>query len=217
MLVLFFCFALFLSPLSHGRTTPAREIEALTDRVRRDPGDVSAWSRLGEILWEGGARRKAVKYFRKANRIDREYPPPYYSLGKAYFFEKKPAKGVEYFGIFEGKMDRFLEDNPGYLDYYVHCLKEMNILYLAFNRYDDAVKRYKKMLRLKPDDPGAHYNLAVCYYKYYHNRPSAYRELQKVIETDKNTGLSDRARFFIEYMRNNPDSRYMEDFGFIEE
>ena len=73
----------------------------------------------------------------------------------------------------------------------------------------------ERIIELKSNDQTAHYNLAICYYNYYHNRPGAYKELQKVIEIDYATSIAERAKFFIDYIRRNPDSRVIPDFSFI--
>jgi len=192
------------------------EEKALKETLHVNPQDYIAATRLGEIYWEKGKRKEAIRLFRKAVKINPEYPPPYFFLGRAYFFEKKPQKGIERFRTFENKMDVLVSMDESLVDFYVSCLHKMNYMYLTAKRYKDLMMAYRKIVKLKPDDQRAHYNLAVCYYNYYHNRAFAYKELQKVIEIDTNRHLSNKADFFIDYMRKNPDARYTEDISFIE-
>ncbi len=201
---------------STGETGIIDEEKALKKTLYVDKGDYIAATRLGEICWEKGKRKEAIRFFRKAAKINPEYPQPYFFIGRAYFFEKKPWKGMEQFRTFEKKMDVLVSMDESLEDFYVSCLHKMNYMYLTTKKYNDLMIGYRKIVELKPDDQRAHYNLAVCYYNYYHNRAFAYKELQKAIEIDTNRHLTNKAEFFIDYMRKNPDTRYTEDISFIE-
>jgi len=187
------------------------------EKLLRDPADYVAMTQLGRVYWEKGKRRAAIKLFRKAVRIEPDYPITHFYLGKAYILEKKPKKGFAEFDVFQEKMNALVEMDEDLKDYYIYCLHYICYVYATQKHYKEAMKICKKIIRLDPDNQRAHYNLAVCYYIYKHNRSRAYTELTKVIEIDKATRMADRAKFYIDYMRRNPDSRTMSDFTFLEE
>ncbi|MEE8360068.1 MAG: hypothetical protein V3S04_04005, partial [Candidatus Omnitrophota bacterium] len=83
--------------------------------------------------------------------------------------------------------------------------------------YAKMARECKEIISLRPNDQAAHYNLALCYYKYQRKLPQAYRELKKVIEIKKTTRIADQAEFFIDYMRRNPDPRFATDLSFMSE
>jgi len=191
----------------------------LKERLLRDPKDAVVLTWLGEIYWDKEKRRDAIDLFRRAIKIKPDYPPPYYFIGKAYIFEKKKDKALKYFDIFERKMGSFISaaDNRTLRDFYVTALYYMAYVNSTLKRTDEVVKYYTKIIEIYPDEQRAHYNLAVCYYKYLNKPRDAYSELQKVVEIDADRSLSDKAELFMDYMRRNPDPRYSEDISFIEE
>lgn len=190
---------------------------AVREKLSKNKEDVMALTRLGEIYWKEGKRRVAMTCFKKAVKANSEYPPPYFFLGKGYFFMDDKTRGIEQFDLFEEKMDKIIKENASYRDFYLSSLKYISYMYTTDKRYDEVLRIYKKVIELDPDDQKAHYNLAVCYYRFYQNLPMAYKELNIVIDLDTDSFLADKAEFFIDYMRNNPDSRYISDFTFIEE
>ena len=114
-------------------------------------------------------------------------------------------------------MDSIPDMDEGLIDFYVRKLNRIGYIYTAMQEDKKAAKKFKKMIKLKPEDPKGHYNLAVCYYQYYNNQPRAYQELNKVIELAPNTRIGDKAKLYIDYMRRNPDARIIGDFSFIDE
>lgn len=191
--------------------------EICKKRISLNSGDYAAITQLGQIYWRQEKRKAAIKLFRKVIKIVPDYPTAHFFLGKAYLFERKPEKGLREFNIFREKMDVLPEMDESTVDFYADALHEISYLHITLKQYREAKKIYKKIIKLKPDDPRTHFNLAACYYRYYHNRSRAYTELQKVIELDSPSRLADRAKLFIDFMRRNPDSRIIEDFSFLDE
>ena len=198
--------ALLVMPAAQGAALVT--VEEYKREVARDPKDVAAITRLGEAYWEEGNRRAGIKNFRRAIKISPEYPIPYFFLGKAYFFEGKPEKGMKEFDAFTEKMDAFPEKSEGIIDYYVSTMHYISSLYLNYSKDKEAMRLYRKILKLTPDDQEAHYNLGVCYYNHQHNKTRAYMELQKVIELDPESGLASMSKMAIERMRAVPDTRF---------
>ncbi|MEA3489235.1 MAG: tetratricopeptide repeat protein [Candidatus Omnitrophota bacterium] len=191
--------------------------EICRKRISLNHSDYAAITQLGQIYWEKGQRRAAIRLFRKVTRFAPDYPPAHLYLGKAYFFERKPEKGFAEFDIFKEKMELLPGMDEDTTDFYVLALEYISYRYFGQKRYEDAMAECKKIIEFKPDDQRARYNLAVCYYVYRHNRSRAYTELKKVIEIDSHTRMADMARFYIDYMRRNPDARVIGDFTFLEE
>ncbi|MFH1798246.1 MAG: tetratricopeptide repeat protein [Candidatus Omnitrophota bacterium] len=186
-------------------------------RISLNPGDYAAITQLGQVFWEKKNRKAAVKLFKRAVKMAPDYPISRLWLGKAYFFEQKFEKGVEEFSAFKEKMKTLPKMDKGTIDFYVSTLHYLCYMYSTVKEYDKALEECKGILKIKPDDQTAHYNTAVSYYTYYHNRSLAYSELQKVIEIDSTTNLAGMARYYIDYMRRNADSRVMSDFSFVYE
>jgi len=172
---------------------------------------------MGEICWAQNKKRRAIKFFRKAVKINPEYPVPYFFLGKIYFAERKPEKGREQFSLFEKKMESFLAGDGSASDYYTARLHDICYLYATQKWYQKTKRICRKIIKLDPDDPKAHYNMAVCYYIHDNSRSRAYNELVKVKELAPDTRIADKAEFYIDYIRCNPDSRIIGDFTFLDE
>ena len=184
-------------------------------KMSLDPRDYMAITQLGEIYWIRNKKGAATKLFKKAVELAPDYADTHFLLGRAYFFQRKHDKAIEEFKIFKEKMDSLTDMDEDVIDYYVSTLHGISLLYSSLKKYDMIAKECERIIKLKPDDQLAHYNLAVCYYMHYHNRSRVYNELQKVIEIDYLTSIADRAKFFIDYMRRNPDSRFISDFSFM--
>jgi len=200
----------------HENADLQKEEKAARKNLSKSPDDHVTITALGVVYWEMGKKRAAIKLFRKTIKIAPDYPPPYFFLGKAYFLERKNEKAITKFDIFEKKMDAFIAVDGNMKDFHVSCLYEIAGFYAASRRHDEVLGTYNKIVKLEPQDQQAHYNLAVCYYKFFHDRSRAYKELKNVIEIGGDKFLSDKAAFFVDYLRNNPDSRYAADLDFIE-
>ena len=193
------------------------KIDKIKIVIREDPADVGSMNELGELYWRSGKRRAAIKLFRRAIKTAPDYPPPYFWIGRAYYLENKYDKAIYHFTIFEEEMDQLVDSGTINNKYYNSKLNYIAYMYLSLKRHKEAIKRYKKMLRLVPEDQRAHYNLASCYYQYSNKPSSAYKELRKAIEIDTDRTLTNKAEFFIEFIRNNPDPRYSFDLSFIDQ
>ena len=190
---------------------------AAKKRLAEDPEDHITLTELGEACWRRNKRKAALSYLRRAVSIAPDYPYARFLLGRAYFFERKFKEADLEFAAYV-KMAKPLvgsgEIAPG--DHTVR-LHEISYLYTSQKRYDKMAKILKEILYFEPDDQAAHYNLAICYYRHYRNRPMAYEELRAVARIDDTTIIAERARYFLDYMRRNPDPRFAEDISFIDE
>jgi|GEM_PF-1193242 len=191
--------------------------ETCRKRISSNPADYVVLTQLGRIYLEEQKYKKAIKFFKKAINIAPDYPMAHFFMGKAYVFERKPEKGLVELEVFEEKMDLLSEINEDTMDFYVEALQYTCYIFSTVKRYDEVIEKSKKIVKLRPNNQKAHYNLAVCYYKYGYSRSRAYNELQKVIEIDPVSRMGDMAKYFIDYMRRNSDSRIIGDFSFIYE
>jgi tetratricopeptide (TPR) repeat protein len=187
------------------------------ERISLSAGDYIAITQLGRIYWEKGDKRQAIRLFRKASRIAPDYPTAHLFLGKAYFFEKKAEKGIREFELFKEKMEMLPDMDKETIYIYVQNLHYICYIYYTQRRYEEAMNLCFEILKTRPEDQRARYNLAVLYYVYKHNISEAYAELRKVIDIEPSTGIANRAKYYIDYMRRNPDSRLAGDFSFIYE
>ncbi|MBD3380100.1 MAG: tetratricopeptide repeat protein [Candidatus Omnitrophica bacterium] len=187
-------------------------------RLSLNPGDHTATVQLGQIYWEKGERGKAIKIFRKVIKRSPEYPAPYFHLGKAYVFERKPHKAFRNFALYESKMDAFEEKDEEDIEAYAAALRYISHMHTLYGTREGALKTARKAVRLDPEGTVGHYNLAVIYYNEFHDRSKAYAELRKVIELKPGSRIARMAEVYIDYMRRNPDPRVISDFNsFYEE
>lgn len=195
-----------------------REAEEICrKRISLNPGDYAAIVQLGRIYWDRGKKRTAISLFRKVARRVPDYPTAHLFLGRAYFFEGKPGKGIAEFDVFKEKMELLPDLDEEATDAYVANLHYIAYMYSTQKQYDEAIIECRKIIKMRPDDQMAHYNLAVCYYTHYNDRSRAYPELQKVIEIDGDTRMAGMAEYYTDYIRRNPDARVIGDFSFIYE
>lgn len=207
----------FLSFAASFALAQGRDEKSLKDQISSDPSNYSAITELGILYWDKENKRAAISQFRKAIKIYPDGPIPYFYLAEAYYLERKPEKAQKQYDLFEEKMDLIPDKDEELTGFYAEKLNHIGYRYTAMQLEGEAAKTFKKMIKLKPQDPKGHYNLAVCYYQYYNNRPKAYGELSKVIELAPNTRIADKAKLYIDYMRRNPDSRIIGDFTFLDE
>lgn len=195
-----------------------KEAEAVCKkRITLNPSDYVAMSDLGNIYWLMDKRGAATRLFKKVVKHAPNYPIAHFLLGRSYFFANKHKDGLREFDIFKEKMGLLPKMDDNTVDYYVSILQAMGSMYHSLKRYDLIERECNRIIELRPDNQLAHYNLAVCYYQHYRNCARAYKELKKVIDIDYATKIADSAKFFIDYMRRNPDPDYKADFSFMEE
>jgi len=191
--------------------------EICRKRLSLNPADLAALTQLGEIRWRQGKKREAIKLWRRARKTVPDYPVSYFYLGRAYFTERKPEKADRQFDIFMEKMDDLPETGEDTKEFYAGALNYISYCYFSRKEYEKSMDICRKVLEIDPDNQRAHYNMGVIYYNHYLNRSRAYSEMKKVIDIDSHTLVAERARFFIDYLRRNPDARIIGDFGFMEE
>lgn len=196
-----------------GKLAEAKAI--LEERLAADAKDIRAITILGEIYLKEGDKARSLKYLLKANGLDPSYPLAHLYLGRTYFMMGDFDRSMEEFEKFKDIARKSLTgeyENERYID----ALHDISHTYLEIKKYDEAYKTLEEILRLMPKDQIAMYNLGIYYYQYDRNRPRAYQNFSKAIEIDPGTQTANRARYAIEFMRRNPDSRIEPDFSFLD-
>ncbi len=186
-------------------------------RLSLNPGDYVALTQLGEIYWHRDKRKDALKLFKKVVKLAPNFPTAHLFLGRAYFFAQKYDEAAGEFRLFKKKMKLLPDTDEATADFYISALHTISYYYSSQKRYDKMARECKEIIRLRPDDQVARYNLAVCYYKYYRKLRQAYSELKKVIKIDGEAHIAEEAKFFIDHMRKNPDPRFSSDISFMSE
>lgn len=189
----------------------------LRRRISLNPLDYVALTQLGDIYWRKGNRRTSSRIFRRVKRMAPEYPVIHFFLGRERFFANDHKAAGKNFDEFRDRMDSLPAFDDDARDFYVGALNYMAYLYSTQRRYDIMMEKYEKALKLDPESQDTHFNMAVCYYNFERRPSAAYRHLRKVIDIDENSNLARRAQFFIDFMRRNPDARFIRDFSFIYE
>jgi tetratricopeptide (TPR) repeat protein len=87
---------------------------------------------------------------------------------------------------------------------------------MNIKRYDEAYSAMSEILQMSPADQTAFYNMGIYFYVYKHDRAQAYKNFSKAAAIDANNGIGRHARYAIEFIRANPDSRVEPDFSFLD-
>lgn len=193
-----------------------RAEDLLHDRLVTNDKDIVAISMLGEVYRRKGLPKKAVDILDKAVRIDPDYPEPYFVLAKAYLNMQQYDDADARIKIFKEKMRPFLGKDQPSLDYYLRALHYLSGEYLLLKKYDAFRSEIDEILRVSPYDQAAYYNMGVYYYHYKHDRSAAFQAFDKALKLDPDTPTGKKARYAIEFIRANSDSRIAPSFSFID-
>jgi tetratricopeptide (TPR) repeat protein len=198
--------------MKEGRYDDAEK--ALRKRLSLNGADPAAIVQLGLVRWEKGERNEAFKFFTKAAKVSPDYPVSHFYLGKSYAFRNDLKKAMKEFAVFKEKMERLPPMDDDTVDFYVSALHYIGYMYSTAKEYTSAIKEGEKILKLRPKDQDARYNMAIAYYSL-GKISRAYGEFNKIIEIDPSSDTADMARYCMDYMRSNPDPRIRRDFSFL--
>ena len=163
---------LFLGIAQYRAMDYPKATEALTRELGLDPSSADALMWLGVVKAAVGASAEAVTYLEKAAQLRPKDVDVLYHLGRAHMLLSKE--------IYE----RMFEVDQ-------HSWRVHQVLAHSFaeaDRLDDAVKECQEAIRLKPDEPGLHQQLADIYWVQ-NNLPAAETEFQTELQIDShNTG-----------------------------
>lgn len=214
---------LFASPLLYedvDRMIKEKEFDAAESSLKAylssNGKDAAALAMLGRLYQEMGDRKKSNYFLSKAIKIDPDYPPAHFFLGKNYYMELKNDAAVSEFAVFQEKMSRLSRLGHEEVLFYINALEKIGEIYFSLKMYEEFYAVDQKILKIVPDDQTALYNIGVYHYIYSHSNSKAYQFFNKVIVLSPDSYLAKKARYAIEFMRANPDSRMAPDFDFID-
>jgi tetratricopeptide (TPR) repeat protein len=201
--------------LDEGRAEDAEDL--LKKRISLNRSDYIALTELGRIYQERGDRKNAMRLLKTAVRIAPDYPVSRLYLGRLCFLERDYDNAVSELGLFKEKMRLLPKMDDKTEKMYIDALFYLYEVYGALEMHEKARAEIDEILKLDPKEQDAHYALGVYYYKHEHSRPKAYQSFNKVIELGPGSRSARYARYAIEFMRNNPDSRFVPDLSFIDQ
>ncbi len=214
---------LFAAPLVYEdveRRIEVKEFDKAEELLNRylslNDKDVTALSMLGRLYQEAGDSKKAAQVLKKAVKIDPAYPSAHFFLGRNYYKAMKDDEAVSEFAVFMEKMDEFSGLSREDREFYVHALDEINEIYFNLKMYEEFRAVNQRILKMLPNDQTATYNMGVYYYIHDHNGSKAYQFFKKAVDLAPDSNFAKKARYAIEFMRANPDSRMAPDFDFID-
>lgn len=138
--------------------------------VHENPHNFLAYHGLGLVARHERQNEEARRYFLKAIEEKPNYAPSHQELGIALVEMQRYTEAL-------GPLTRAAElgpENPVLDNYF-------GIFYANTNQIEEAIKFYRKALRLKSDYAGARLNLAFAYLKL-GDRPSARREFRTLCQ-----------------------------------
>jgi len=104
---------------------------------------------LGQIYVNNGRIGKATQAYKKAARLQRDYPPDHVKLGWLYWYQNRIEEAIEHFerAVVLDPWDVHRTDNH----------TALALAYTAVGRYDQAVEMFKEAFKVTPSavvDPG---------------------------------------------------------------
>lgn len=193
-----------------------RAHDLLQERLAVNARDIVALSMLGDLYRIEGNRNKAFEFLKKASAVEANYPEPYFIMAKIYMAMQKFDEAKAQFKIFKDKMKPLLASEGSLKGYYLRALHYMASEYLIMKQYGEFRAEADEILRVNPNDQTAYYNLGVYHYQFKHDRASAFKAFDTAIKLDPWTPEAKKAKYAIEFIRTNPDSRVAPDFSFID-
>jgi len=141
----------------------AREIAALSAKIRRNPNDFDSRMRLAQALALAGRDNEAIEQYKAVLKANKKYVPALNGIGFEYLKQKQWKEGEGYFR----KVVALTENEnagtgPSPLETAYFYL---GTALMEQRQYEDAAGYFKAALRLRRDSSDSSYALAVCYLK----------------------------------------------------
>ncbi len=132
-------------PVQGGPVQVQDDVKILREAVKKDPGNVNAWIKLGNTMMDTSRFHEAIEAYQKALEIDSKNVDVRVDLGTCYRNVGRPDMAVK-------EYKKALEINPQHLN----GRKNLAVV-LAYDLHDNkqAAKEFEKYLELVPNAPDA--------------------------------------------------------------
>ena len=172
----------------------AREIAALTAKLRANPNDYDARMRLAQAFAVAGRDNEAIEQYNVILKVNKNYVPALSGVGFEYLKQKKWKQGEEYFRKVVSLTEndtKGVGSSPLETAYFY-----LGTALMEQHQYEEAAGFFKAALRLRRDASDSSYALAVCY-----------RELG-IME-----GYEESLVYTLQFDPNMPEANY--DYGMV--
>jgi len=182
------------------------------------PDDYLLQYDLGLIYYSRGRFDEAIGHYQKAVGLKADYGPAINSLGNAYAGKKDWDKAIFYYNkviddilyatphftyaglgnayYYKGELER---SEKYYLEAlqikpeFVNALQGLAQTYIAMGRIPEAVEKLEKAVRIMPDSPALHLQLAKAYQQALEFQ-KAYNSYRKVVDLAPESQMADEAQ-----------------------
>ena len=183
-----------------------------------NPNDPYLQNDIGLAFYGKRKYDRAIRHYKKALDLQPDYAPAMNNLGNAYMAQERWDSAIEYY---EKALDSTLYATPHFplsnlgavyymkKDYrqsekyylealelkadFVQALRGIGRTYMAIGRYDDAIFRLKKAVRIHPEVAVLHYELGNAYRRAGYRR-DAREAYNQAIQLAPESMVADEAR-----------------------
>ncbi len=132
------------------------------DTVKKNPNSWLANNNYGTVLHEQGKLNEALRYYYTALLEKPSYWQTYNNIGRIMLKTEQFEQAVWYFSqvLLAVPKDGILSENDKRQLREVHY--HMGLALSAQGKFDEAIRHYRQVLEIKPDDWQAHYGLGLA-------------------------------------------------------
>jgi tetratricopeptide (TPR) repeat protein len=131
------------APASGGGAPMMAELNALKERLQKDPKDVQAWSRLANLYQDAGMFAQAVEFYQRAIELRPNDPDLLTDMGICYQELKQYDAALE-------ALERAQKANP---DHWQSLYNIVVVAGLDMRRMDRADAAFSRLKQIRPDAP----------------------------------------------------------------
>jgi len=199
--------------LRDGNIEKAESI--LKDRVDLNPSDHIAKTALARVYLEKGNKKLAEGFLKEALISSPAYTVAHFYLARIYYASRDYENSINEYAVFKDEIGALPIIRGDLKKIYMHSMYRLSEIYFMLREHDECRNQIEEILKADPQEQDAHYNLGVYYYVCEHDRSKAYKSFAKTVEINPANETGKAAKYAIEFMRNNPDSRFTPDLSFI--
>ena len=184
----------------------------------KNPNDHLLQYDLGLVYYSRGRFDEAIVHYQKAVELKADYGPAINSLGNAYAGKKDWDKAIFYYNkviddilyatphftyaglgnayYFKGDFklsEKYFLEALQIKPEFANALQGLAQTYIAMGRIPEAVEKLEKAVRIKPDSPALHLQLAKAYQQALEFQ-KAYNSYRKVVDLAPESLMADEAQ-----------------------